>query len=67
MQMSKHRDSLTVDLVSASNPQHRRGFELRHAERILRIPQSGWELPQDSQYVFNDGYLSKKPKKQDEQ
>lgn len=61
------RDSLTVDLVGASNPQHRCGFELRHAERILNIPQSGWTLPDDSPYVFNNGYLSKKPKKQDEE
>ena len=65
--MSKQREPLTVDLVSASNPQHRCGFELRHAERILRIPQSGWVLPDDSPYVFNDGYLSKRPKKQNKE
>ena len=56
------RDALTVDLVDASNPQHRCGFELRHAERLLRTDWSGWVLPDNSSYTFTNGYLVKRPK-----
>ena len=56
------RDILVVDLVDASNPQHRCGFEQRQAERLLRTDWSGWVLPKDSPYAFVNGYLVKRPK-----
>ena len=28
-------------------------FEINHAERILRHPDSGWKLPEDSPYQFD--------------
>lgn len=31
----------------------RQEFELNHAERILRHPDSGWNLPKDSPYQFD--------------
>lgn len=30
----------------------RQEFEINHAERILRHPDSGWKLPEDSPYQF---------------
>lgn len=27
-------------------------FEIEHAERLLRHPNSGWKLPEDSSYQF---------------
>lgn len=30
----------------------RQEFELNHAERILRHPDGGWKLPDDSPYQF---------------
>ena len=30
----------------------RQEFEINHAERILRHPDSGWKLPEDSPYDF---------------
>ena len=30
----------------------RQEFEINHAERILRHPDSGWKLPDDSPYQF---------------
>lgn len=65
--MAKQREPLTVDLVSATNPQQRCGFELRHAERLLRLSWSGWVLPDNSPYTFTNGFLAKKPKKQIEE
>lgn len=37
-------------------------FEVDHAERILNIKDSGWELPEDSQYEFKDGIISTRDK-----
>lgn len=31
----------------------RQEFEINHAERILRHPDSGWNLPDDSPYQFD--------------
>lgn len=31
----------------------RQEFEINHAERILRHPDSGWDLPDDSPYQFD--------------
>jgi len=32
-------------------------FEVSHAERILAMPQSGWQLPKNSEYELKDGTL----------
>lgn len=39
-------------------------FAVDHAERILKIRNSGWRLPDDSEYQLNeDGTLSRGDKK----
>ena len=30
-----------------------RSFSIDHAERLLRMPNSGWELPKDSDYEYD--------------
>lgn len=39
-------------------------FEADHAERILNIRNSGWALPEKSEYKFEDGTLSRRDKKE---
>lgn len=31
----------------------KRSFGISHAERILAMPKSGWELPKDSKFTYN--------------
>ena len=39
-------------------------FEVSHAERILAIRDSGWELPEDGDYELKeDGTISRRDKK----
>ena len=38
-------------------------FEVDHAERILAMRDSGWALPEDSEYELKDGTLNRRPKK----
>ena len=39
-------------------------FAVDHAERILKMRKSGWELPKDSDFeLSNDGTISRKDKK----
>jgi hypothetical protein len=33
-------------------------FEVSHAERILQMPNSGWELPKDSEFELKDGSIT---------
>lgn len=40
-----------------------REFDIDHAERILRMPRSGWKLPEDSQFEYKDGTINRKDKK----
>ena len=40
-----------------------REFDIDHAERILRMPRSGWVLPDDSQFEYKDGIISRRDKK----
>lgn len=55
-----------VELETADGT--RREFELNHAERILRHPDSGWMLPKNSLYQFDyyDG-ITKRTNKGDNQ
>lgn len=47
----------------------RQEFELNHAERILRHPESGWNLPIDSPYQFDyyDGITKRTGKRDSEE
>lgn len=37
-------------------------FEVSHAERILQMRDSGWELPKDSEYEYKDGTITPRDK-----
>lgn len=41
----------------------RQQFDIDHAERILAIPNSGWELPKDSEFEYVNGTISRRDKK----
>ena len=41
----------------------KREFDIEHAERILRMRRSGWVLPKDSQFIFENGTISRRDKK----
>ena len=38
-------------------------FDIDHAERILRMRNSGWQLPKDSEYEYKDGTISRRNQK----
>lgn len=39
-------------------------FEISHAERILRMSNNGgWHLPENSEYIYEDGNLNRRNKK----
>lgn len=40
-----------------------REFEADHAERILRMPRSGWRLPSNSEYEYKDGFIIRRDTK----
>ena len=40
----------------------KREFDIDHAERILRMPNSGWQLPKDSEYEYVNGTISRRHK-----
>lgn len=40
----------------------KREFEIGHAERILAMPRSGWELPEDSEWKYDNGTIVKRDK-----
>lgn len=40
-------------------------FGIDHAERILNIMDSGWELPEGSEFEFKDGTIIRRSKKAD--
>lgn len=37
-------------------------FDVEHAERILAIRNSGWVLPEDSQFELKDGSITRRDK-----
>lgn len=42
-----------------------REFEVSHAERLLAMPKNGgWQLPKDSSFVFENGSISRRNKKE---
>lgn len=40
-----------VELISIDG--EKADYEIKHAENILRMPNSGWKLPEDSKYTFS--------------
>lgn len=57
-------ESTKIDLVV---PKYgiRQSFVADHAERLLRLKDNGgWQLPEDSEYDFNDGTISRRCKKE---
>ena len=42
-----------------------REFDLDHAERILAMRKSGWEIPKNSEYKYENGSISRRDKKKD--
>lgn len=52
-----------VSLVCLANGEVT-GFAVDHAERILAMRESGWALPEDSEYELNeDGTIGRRDKK----
>jgi hypothetical protein len=52
-----------VSLVCLANGEVT-AFEVDHAERILAMRDSGWALPEDSEYELNeDGTIGRRDKK----
>ena len=45
-----HTTSVTLIALPAGIQQ---SFSIDHAERLLRMPNSGWELPKDSGYEYD--------------
>lgn len=45
-----HLTSVNLVALSAGIQQ---SFSIDHAERLLRMPNSGWELPKDSDYEYD--------------
>ena len=44
---------LTSVTLVAPSAGIQKSFSLDHAERLLRMPNSGWELPKDSDYEYD--------------
>jgi len=40
-----------------------REFDIDHAERILQIPHSGWQLPKNSDFEYTNGTINRRDKK----
>ena len=40
-----------------------REFDIDNAERILAIPNCGWQLPKDSDFEYVDGIINRRDKK----
>lgn len=49
--MTNRVDSVTLIAPSLNN--EARAFSISHAERLLRIRDSGWKLPEDSNFEFD--------------
>ncbi len=37
-------------------------FEVTHAENVLKMKNSGWKLPEDSEYEYKDGSITPRNK-----
>lgn len=48
---------VTMVALATVNEGAIREFEIDVAERILRMPNSGWQLPKDSEYEYVDGTI----------
>lgn len=50
-----------VEVVSEAGATQ--ALEFEHAERLLRMPRSGWKLPAKSPYEFKDNALHRRANK----
>ncbi len=48
----------TVQLVAKGKYNRKQKFELQHALRLLRLPNTQWEL-NDERYIFNDNDIKR--------
>ena len=48
--------SAKTTLVTLVAGEVTREFEFSHAERILRMPRSGWALPEGSKFEYSEEY-----------
>jgi len=53
-----------VELEAPSLGNERRTFSIEHAERLFGIPNSGWQLPADSKFIYSkeNGFTGKSNK-----
>lgn len=54
---------VTMVALATEHEGVKREFDIEHAERILRMRRSGWVLPKDSQFIFENGTISRRDKK----
>ena len=54
---------VTKVALATINEGKRVEFDIDHAERILRMPRSGWQLPKDSEYEYVDSIISRRNQK----
>ena len=54
---------VTTVALATVNEGAREEFSIDHAERILAIKNSGWELPKDSQFEYTNGTIIRRDKK----
>ena len=61
MAQSSKKTMITLNCPSLGDVQ----FEVSHAERILQMPNSGWELPEDSEFELKDGSITPRDTRKD--
>lgn len=49
----------TVELISEALGGLRQSFNLAHAERILKLDNSGWSIPDNSEFKYENGTIFK--------
>jgi hypothetical protein len=54
---------VTMIALETINGGELREFEADHAERILRMPRSGWRLPSNSEFEYKDGFITRRDTK----
>ena len=54
---------MTMVTLETYSGEAKESFEVEVAERILRMRDSGWQLPKDSEFEFKDGVISRRDQK----
>ena len=55
--------NVTMVTLETYSGEAQESFEVEVAERILRMRDSGWQLPKDSEFEFKDGVISRRNQK----